>query len=145
MRFSDKAKGRKWTFFIGALFAFISMGLFAFFKLNFFIAFLYVLLLGIGQGTGQQLFFQLWSSELFHTRFRATAQGVIFAIVRISLGFWSFFVPTLAALGFQRLALIMTIFFLVSMIGGVIFAPNTSGKTLDEIEGDMEEQNQIAS
>lgn len=137
MRFSDSTRGRKWTFFIGALVNVISMALFAFFKLNFIISLSYVILWGIGQGMAQQPFFQLWSSELFPTRFRSTAQGIMFSIVRISLGFWSFFVPTLANLGFQGLALTMTIFLIISMIAGVAFAPKTSGKSLKEIEKEM--------
>jgi inositol transporter-like SP family MFS transporter len=134
MRFSDNGLGRKWVFFIGALVNVISMALFAFCKLNFVISLSYVLLWGIGQGMAQQPFFQLWSSELFPTRFRATAQGIMFSIVRISLGLWSFFVPILANLGFQGLAFTMTIFLLISMIVGVVFAPKTSGKSLKEIE-----------
>ncbi|AZV58926.1 MFS transporter [Clostridium sp. AWRP] len=137
MRFSDSSKGRKWTFFIGAIVNVTSMALFAFFKLNFVISLSYVILWGIGQGMAQQPFFQLWSSELFPTRFRSTAQGIMFSIVRIGLGFWSFFVPTLATLGFQGLALTMTAFLLVSMIVGIVFAPKTSGKSLKQIEKEM--------
>ncbi len=62
----------------------------------------YVLLSGIGGGFGQQSFFQLWSGELFPTLLRSTAQGLMFAVVRISLGFWSLFVPTLTKTGSRR-------------------------------------------
>ncbi len=56
---------------------------------------------GIGGGFGQQQFFQLWSAEAFPTLLRATALGLMFAIVRIALGLWSLFVPTLFESGFH--------------------------------------------
>src|SRR3546814_7225430 len=56
------------------------------------------------QGFGAQCFFQLWSSEMFPTLLRSTAQGVMFAVVRIALGIFRFFVPWLTATGFQTLA-----------------------------------------
>ena len=68
----------------------------------------YVRLLGIGMGFSRQPFFQLWSSELFPTLVRSTAQGVMFAVVRIGLGIWSFFVPAITAAGFHTLAWILT-------------------------------------
>jgi hypothetical protein len=45
---------------------------------------------------------------LFPTLIRSAAQGITFAVVRIALGLWSFFVPVLTATGFTRLAWILT-------------------------------------
>jgi inositol transporter-like SP family MFS transporter len=81
-----------------------------------------------------QSFYQLWSAELFPTLLRSTAQGVAFAIVRIGLGFWSFFVPVLTATGFTRLAGILTGFLIVSGVIGVLGAPRHEGKSLRDIE-----------
>lgn len=139
MKFADNPRARKWLFLSGALLCVLAMSLFAFFPLNTGIALLFVLFWGYGNGCGEQQFYQIWASELFPTRFRSTAQGFMWAVVRISLGFWSLFVPTLAALGFHRLGLLMTIFTLVSMVVGLVFMPNTGGKSLKQIE---EEQGQ---
>jgi inositol transporter-like SP family MFS transporter len=94
----------------------------------------YIALVGFGIGFGAQAFFQLWSGEIFPTRLRSTAQGMISAVVRISLGFWSYFVPTITATGYQNLAFILIGFLLVSGLTGVLFGPRTSGKTLEAIE-----------
>ena len=71
---------------------------------------------------------------MFPTLLRSTAQGGMFAVVRITLGFWSFFVPILAATGFHTLAWILTGFLLISGLIGVAGAPRNEGKSLDELE-----------
>jgi len=91
-------------------------------------------LVGFAIGFGAQAFFQLWSGEIFPTRLRSTAQGMIFAVVRISLGFWSYFVPTISATDYKNLALILIGFLTISGLTGVLFGPRTSGKTLEAIE-----------
>ncbi len=85
------------------------------------VAIAYVVLTGVGSGIGQQPFFQLWSAEAFPTMLRATALGLMFAIVRIALGLWSFFVPTLTRTGFHTLAWILTSFLVASSIIGLIY------------------------
>jgi inositol transporter-like SP family MFS transporter len=87
-------------------------------------------------GCGPQSFFQLWSAELFPTLVRSTAQGFMFAAVRIGLGIWSFFVPALAATGFHRLAWILTGFVATSGLIGVIWTPRNEGKSLEQIEAE---------
>ena len=83
---------------------------------------------------GQQAFFQLWSSGLFHTLLRSTAQGLIFAVVRIALGLWSFFAPVLTDnAGFHMVAWILTGFIFSGLIGW-FFAPANEGKSLEQIE-----------
>ena len=83
-------------------------------------------LLGIGSGFSQQPFFQLWSGELFPTLLRSTAQGLMFAVVRISLGIWSFFVPAITAAGFHTLAWILTGFAIMFITGGLLFSARAS-------------------
>lgn len=101
-------------------------------------ALFHVVLMSIGQGFGAQSFFQLWSAEMFPTLLRSTAQGLMFGIVRITLGVFSFFVPLLTATGFQTLAWILTGFLFVSGLIGYLGAPRNEGKSLDELEADMD-------
>ena len=79
-------------------------------------------------------FFQLWSGELFPTLLRSTAQGFMFAVVRIGLGIWSLFVPTLVLIGFKPLAWILTSFLVIAGVIGVAGAPRNEGKSLEEIQ-----------
>jgi MFS transporter, SP family, inositol transporter len=133
MRLSDRVD-QKLLFGAGALIQVIGMLLLALFPLTTPIALGYVILTGVGGGIGQQSFFQLWSGELFPTLLRSTAQGLMFAVVRISLGFWSLFVPTLSKSGFTTLAWILTGFIVISGVIGVVFAPRNEGKTLEQIQ-----------
>lgn len=110
------------------------MLLLAVLPLNFGSALGYIVAIGIGGGFGAQHFFQIWSGELFPTKLRSTAQGLMFAVVRIGLGFWSFFVPIITATGFQTLAYILTAFIVISGVIGVVWGPTTEGLTLEEIE-----------
>src|SRR5690606_18377710 len=102
------------------------------------IAILYVFLLQFGGGFGAQSFFQLWSSEMFPTELRATAQGLCFAIVRIVLGFFVFFVPALTATGFTTLAWILTGFLAISGLIGAMWAPRNEGKSLEQLHAERE-------
>ena len=59
-----------------------------------------------------------------------------FAVVRIVLGSFSFYVPRITATGFKPLAIIMFSFYAVAGLIGFIFAPrDTQGRTLEEIQG----------
>jgi inositol transporter-like SP family MFS transporter len=98
------------------------------------VALLYIFLLQFGGGFGAQSFFQLWSAELFPTLARSTAQGITFAVVRISLGCWSFFVPILTSTGFHTLALILVGFLVASAAVGLVWAPRNEGKSLEQLE-----------
>ena len=133
MRLADRSNQRA-LFVAGAAMQVAGMLLFALFPLSTTTAIGYVLLLGIGMGFSQQPFFQLWSSELFPTLVRSTAQGLMFAVVRIGLGIWSFFVPAITAAGFHTLAWILTGFLLVSALLGLLFAPSNAGKSLEQIQ-----------
>ena len=135
MRYADKVNQRK-MFAWSAIIQVIGMALLAIFPLTIPIALLYVFLLQFGGGFGAQSFFQLWSSEMFPTMLRSTAQGVAFAVVRIGLGVFSFFVPMLTATGFTTLAWILTGFLAASGVVGLIWAPRNEGKSLDELEAE---------
>src|ERR1700742_2298721 len=135
MRYSDRLDQRKMlaSSFVVQI---IGMGLLAVFPLTLPVALAYVILTGFGGGWGAQSFFQLWSGELFPTLLRSTAQGLMFAIVRIGLGIWSLFVPDIVKIGFTPLAWILTGFLVVAGGIGVLGAPRNAGKSLDEIQSD---------
>ena len=133
MPFVDRVN-QKAMFMVGAVLQIFALLLFALFPLTLAVAIGYVLLLGIGGGFGQQPFFQLWSGEQFPTLLRSTAQGLMFAVVRIALGIWSFFVPTITATGFSTLAWILTGFVTASALLGLFFAPSNAGKSLEDLE-----------
>lgn len=144
MRHVDRTNQKRLLGFAAAI-QVVGVALFAVFPLTLVVALAYVVLIGIGQGMGQQSFFQLWSGELFPTLLRSTAQGLIFAVVRIALGIWSFFVPVLTENnGLHAVAWILTAFCLVSGIIGWVWAPSNGGKSLEEIQQERDNAEVIA-
>ena len=133
MRFADRVDQRM-MFLASAVIQVIGMALLAVFPLTLPIALIHVFLMAFGQGFGAQCFFQLWSGEMFPTMLRSTAQGVMFAVVRVTLGVFSFFVPMLTATGFTTLAWILTGFLVLSGLIGVLGAPRNAGKSLEELD-----------
>lgn len=136
MQLSDRVNQRR-LFLASAVIQVIGMSLLAIFPLTLPVALIHVFLMAFGQGFGAQSFFQLWSAEMFPTLLRSTAQGVMFAVVRVSLGIFSFFVPALTATGFTTLAWILTGFLVVSGVIGLIGAPRNEGKSLDMLEAEQ--------
>ncbi len=103
---------------------------------NIYVVVAHFAIMGIASGFGAQSFFQLWSADQFPTAIRSTAQGVTFAIVRISLGLWSLAVPSLAKSDFTTLCWILTGFLIASGLIGYIWAPRNEGKSLEELEAE---------
>jgi inositol transporter-like SP family MFS transporter len=133
MRLSDRVNQRV-LFGLSALMQIVGMALLALFPLTLPVAMLHIFLMQFGGGFGAQSFFQLWSADLFPTLARSTAQGVTFAVVRIGLGLWSFFVPVLTSTGFTTLAWILTGFLVASAVVGLVWAPRNEGKSLEQLE-----------
>lgn len=133
MKFSDRISQRL-LFGISATMQIAGMAMLAVLPLTFPVAIVHVFLMQFGGGFGAQSFFQLWSAEQFPTAVRATAQGVTFAIVRVGLGCFSFFVPLLTSTGFHTLAWILTGFLICSGLVGLIWAPRNEGKSLEQLE-----------
>lgn len=137
MKFADRVNQRM-LFGLSALFQIVGMSLLAIFPLTLPVALIHVFLMAFGQGFGAQCFFQLWSSEMFPTLLRSTAQGVMFAVVRIALGVFSFFVPFLTATGFTTLAWILVGFLTISGVIGFIWAPRNEGKSLEQLDAERQ-------
>lgn len=136
MKLADRVNQRL-LFGISAITQVIGMALLALFPLTLPLAIIHVFLMSVGGGFGAQSFFQLWSSEMFPTALRSTAQGVMFAVVRIALGAFSFFVPFLIGTGFHQLAWILVGFLVISGLIGFIWAPRNEGKSLEQIEAEQ--------
>jgi inositol transporter-like SP family MFS transporter len=136
MRYVDRVNQRL-LYGLSALITVVAMPLLAIFPLTLTTIWLFIVLSAIGQGFGAQAFFQLWSAELFPTLLRSTAQGIMFAVVRIGLGVWSFFVPVLASSNFTTLWWVLTGFVFVSGLIGVIWGPRNEGKSLEQIEAEQ--------
>lgn len=100
----------------------------------------YVILWGVSAGFSAQCFYALWGTELFPTRYRGGVQGIMFFLVRGALGIWSLvgvgaIMGDISAnpAGFFPAAVIMCVVLLISLIVGVVWCPQTQGKTLDQI------------
>jgi inositol transporter-like SP family MFS transporter len=92
---------------------------------------------GTSAGIGAQAFYGLWTAELFATPYRASAQGVLFFAARIAVGLLSSAFPVLLTrngVGFVGTLLIA--FLVLAMVIGVIWTPDTRGKTLQQIEAE---------
>lgn len=134
MKLGDKFS-RRTIFSIGALMGVVAWIILTFMPMTWPTLISFVILWGSAAGIGAQAFYALWTSELFPTRYRATAQGLMYFIVRTGIAIWSFVLPTIMlTLGFKVAGIVMIIFLVIHMVIGVAMAPNTRGKTLQEIE-----------
>ncbi len=94
------------------------------------------ILWGINGGISVQIFYALWGSELFPAKFRAGAQGLMFFIVRGLSAIWGLVFTCIygeQGEGFSIAAYCMIALLLISLVVGVIGAPNTRGKSLEQI------------
>lgn len=95
----------------------------------------FAVLWGVSAGIGAQAFYSLWASELFATPYRASAQGVMFCVVRSFTGLLSYFFPTLLAVtGLTGVGLLLIGLLTVALVIGAVWAPETRGKSLRQIE-----------
>ncbi len=96
---------------------------------------IFAVLWGVSSGIGAQAFYSLWAGEMFATPYRASAQGVMFCVVRSFTGLLSYFFPTLLALtGLTGVGLLLIGLLAVALVIGAVWAPETQGKTLRQIE-----------
>lgn len=134
MKLGDRVS-RRLLFGIGAVAGTVAWIVLTFMPMTWPTLIIFVVLWGGAAGIGAQAFYALWTSELFPTRYRATAQGMMYFIVRTGIAIWSFILPSLMlTLGFQVAGIVMIIFLVIHTIIGIALAPKTRGKTLTEIE-----------
>ena len=135
MRYSDRDfKTRKLMWGVGAVMQVTAYALFLFLPFSIPVIITNILLFAAGGALAGEAFYKVFSQELFPTMLRGTAQGLTFGVARTILGIWSFFVPVLASAGIGEVAALLTFFLVVSGGVGFFFMPNTSGKTLEQIE-----------
>lgn len=134
MKLGDKVS-RKALFGIGAGMGLVAWIILTFMPMTWPTLIAFVILWGAAAGIGAQAFYALWTSELFPTKYRASAQGLMYFIVRTGIAVWSFILPLLMdTLGFTVAGIVMIIFLAIHIVIGIILAPNTRGKTLQQIE-----------
>lgn len=137
MPLSDRSfKTRKTLWAIGAVMQIIGYGLFLVLPFTIATVALNIALFAGGSALAGEAFYKVFSQELFPTMLRGTAQGFTFGVARTLLAVWSFFVPTLAHLDIRWVGGILTLFLLISGVVGYFFMPDTSGKTLEQIEAE---------
>ena len=136
MRYGDRVD-RRLLYGIGALLGIAAWVLLVFAHVTMPVLILFAVLWGVSAGIGAQAFYALWAAEMFATRYRASAQGVLFFVARIVVGLLSYWFPTLLAEhGVPFVGMIMIGGLLVALLVGVIGAPDTRGKSLEQIEED---------
>ena len=96
----------------------------------------FAILWGVQGGASPQIFYALWGSELFPAKFRAGAQGLMFFIVRGLSALWGLvftYIYGENGEGFIIAAYCMIVLLLISLMVGIIGAPKTRGRALDDI------------
>ncbi|HRP05529.1 MAG TPA: MFS transporter [Opitutaceae bacterium] len=137
MPFSDRSfRARKWLWGVGSILQIASWGMLMFVPYTVSTVFANTILFGVGAALAGEAFYKVFSQELFPTLQRGTAQGITFGAARVLLGIWSFVAPMLIDdqnPNFHALALMLTLFLVVSGAVGFFFMPDTSGKSLEQI------------
>jgi len=137
MRFSDRDHAmRKRLWGIGAVAQIAAFGLFLVLPFSIPIIIANIVLFSLGGTLAGEPFYKVFSQELFPTMLRGTAQGLTFGVARTMLGIWSLFVPVLANAGIRPVAALLMLFLAISGGIGYWFMPDTSGKTLEQIEAE---------
>jgi MFS transporter, SP family, inositol transporter len=141
MKYSDRDfRTRKLIWGVGAVMQTISYGLYLFFPFTIITVTASIVLFAVSAALSGEAFYKVFSQELFPTTLRGTAQGFTFGVARTILGIWSFFVPVLAHAGIQKIAGLLTLFLAISGAVGYFFMPDTSGKSLEQIESERARQ-----
>jgi len=132
----DKVNQR-WLYFTGVMFAVLAWVMVLTVGITSITGLLvFTLLWGLQGGISVQAFYALWASELFPAKYRAAAQGVMFFIVRGLSAAWGLgfvYIYGEQGEGFTRAAWVMLLLLVISLVIGTVGAPDTRGKTLEEI------------
>ena len=134
MRFADRVS-RRVLYFIGAVMGIAGWVVLVYVPASTFTMLAFAVLWGFASGIGAQAFYGLWTAELFSTRYRASAQGVLFFAARVMVGVLSYGFPVwLNTMGLHGLGALLIGILSVALLVGTIWAPDTQGKTLEQIE-----------
>ena len=134
MRFADVVS-RRALYALGATMGVVAWALLSYGGGSIWVLLVFAVVWGTSAGIGAQAFYSVWASELFATRYRATAQGVLFFLARVAVGLLSYVFPTLlAARGVPFVGTLMLVFLVAALVVGTVWAPATQGRSLDEIE-----------
>ncbi len=137
MRYSDRNYAtRKWLWAIGSITQVFAYGLLMVVPFSIPAIVANIVLFAAGAALAGEAFYKVFSQELFPTMLRGTAQGFTFGAARVAVGVWSFFVPQLSNHGIGTLASLLTLFLAISGAVGFFFMPDTSGKSLEQIEAE---------
>ena len=136
MKFGDRVS-RRWLYFAGALLGVVAWVVLIFAPPGMVSLLFFASAWGISAGIGAQAFYGLWTAELFATKYRASAQGMLFMLARVMVGLLSLAFPVLlSSIGLEKLGLIIIGLLVAALLIGTIWAPETRGKSLEEIEAE---------
>lgn len=134
MKYGDRVN-RRWLYFGGAALGVVAWVVLIFAPPGVVSLLFFAVAWGISAGLGAQAFYGLWTAELFATRYRASAQGMLFMLARVMVGLLSLVFPILlTSLGLESVGVIILGLLVAALLIGTIWAPKTEGKTLEEIE-----------
>ncbi|MFJ9889425.1 MFS transporter [Streptomyces sp. NPDC091287] len=134
MRLGDRIS-RRLLYTVGAVLGVVAWVLLVFVHASLPVLMLFAVCWGVSAGIGSQAFYAVWTSELFATPYRASAQGLLFFAARVSIGLLSYYFPTmLADQGVPAVGLVMIGLLVLSLVIGALWAPNTQGRSLEDIE-----------
>ncbi|MGC4074073.1 MAG: MFS transporter [Nibricoccus sp.] len=137
MKYSDHSFfARKAMWGIGAVLQVAAYALYMVFPFSIPVVFVNILLFATGCALAGEALYKVFSQELFPTMLRGTAQGFSFGAARVAVGIWSFFVPVVANHSLAMLGAILAGALFISGAVGFFFMPNTSGKSLEQIENE---------
>ncbi|MET9018555.1 MFS transporter [Actinopolymorpha sp. NPDC004070] len=137
MKYADHShEVRRIMWGVGGVMQVVAYGAYLVFPFTVPVIILNIVLFAVGGALAGEAFYKVFSQELFPTMLRGTAQGFTFGVARTCLGVWSLFVPALASAGIRPVAALLALFLLISAAVGYFFMPNTSGKSLEQIESE---------
>jgi inositol transporter-like SP family MFS transporter len=143
MRLADQLDRRR-LYVLGAGLGVVAWGLLSYAGSSVLVLVTFAVLWGVSAGMGAQAFYSVWASELFATRYRATAQGVLFFAARVAVGLLSYVFPALlAARGVPFVGTLMLVFLVAALVVGGVWAPATQGRSLDDIERERVEAHTV--